>query len=232
MLENIYNLSLFEFKNHRSNITSSIFILIFYALGIIIFSFAMGGNVYESINKKNDILNMAQMNAININIGIIWGITIFALLFYSLSLFKEDISDGTLEQLIINDMGLTSYVVIKTLISWAFNCLPFIILQPLFTTILNIPPSYWLNIMLSLVIGSLALSFTLSLCVSFIVNHSKNNFILSILFIPLSIPILIFAISSSENNSYSLLILLAFSIISIFIYPIITGYILKQLTNQ
>ena len=135
--------------------------------------------------------------------GIIWVITMLSVLLSLNTLFHYDFDNGVLEQIIISHHSLKLILLAKTLAHWILSGLPIIILSPFIGMALFLDSESILILMLTLIIATPCLSLIGSIGASLVVGIKNSGMLLSLLILPLYIPILIFAtsaISHAQSN--------------------------------
>ncbi len=115
------------------------------------------------------------------------------------ALFKSDADDGTLEQLALCGQGLTLIVVAKTLAHWLVTGVALVVFSPLVGTALGIPQSAFGTMMLSLGLGTLTLSWLGAIGAGLTVGLRRGNVLLSLIVLPLAMPLLIFGASATDR---------------------------------
>ncbi len=139
--------------------------------------------------------------------GIVWVAALLAALLSLERLFKDDFQDGSLEQMMLMPVPLPLVVISKVFAHWLLTGLPLILISPLLAILLSLDFNAWLAVVLTLLIGTPALSFIGAIGVALTVGLQKGGVLLSLLVLPLYVPILIFATSAidaaSLNMSYS-----------------------------
>lgn len=135
--------------------------------------------------------------------GIIWVITMLSVLLSLNSLFHYDYDSGVLEQMVISHHSLPLIILAKTLAHWMLSGLPIIILSPFLGMALFINTEGIYILVLTLIIATPCLSLIGSIGASLVVGIKNSGMLLSLLILPLFIPILIFAtsaVSQSQSN--------------------------------
>jgi len=128
--------------------------------------------------------------------GVIWVAALLATLLSLDRLFLSDYQDGSLEQLLLSPHPLTVLVSVKVLTHWLLTGLPLIILSPLLGMMLGMPSSAIVALMLSLLIGTPLLSFVGAIGSALTVGLRGGGVLLTLLVLPLYIPVLIFGSSA------------------------------------
>ena len=136
--------------------------------------------------------------------SIIWVSVLLSLLLSANQLFTQDDETGFLEQVLISPTSLLTFVWVKAIIYWLKTCLPLLLLLPLIGISFSLPYSEIKIITLTLLLGtpSFVLFATLGAAITLRAHH--NAILLSLLILPLSIPILIFGLSIIDDASSGL----------------------------
>ncbi|AOP43645.2 heme exporter protein CcmB [Edwardsiella piscicida] len=133
--------------------------------------------------------------------GIVWVAALLAALLSLERLFKDDFLDGSLEQLVLIPAPLTLTVLAKVIAHWLLTGLPPLILSPLVALLLSFNAATWQAVALTLLLGTPTLSFIGAIGVALTVGLRKGGVLLSLLVLPLYIPVLIFATSAIDAAS-------------------------------
>lgn len=153
------------------------------------------------------------------SIAIIWVVLSFAILL-SANNFQKDFDDGTFEQLILSGHILEIIILAKIFANWISNSLPLIIILPLIAIFLKLPTNLIFDLILISLIASLIINFLVSFGSALTFSSNQTSSLLTILILPLSIPIIIFA-NSALNSDFSLSIKFL-SALLVFLIPILT----------
>ncbi len=133
--------------------------------------------------------------------GIVWVAALLSALLSLERLFRDDFSDGSLEQMMLMPTPLSVLVLAKVIAHWLLTGLPLIIISPLLAILLSLDFNTWLAIVLTLLLGTPTLSFLGGVGVALTVGLQKGGVLLSLLILPLYIPVLIFATSAIDAAS-------------------------------
>ena len=117
------------------------------------------------------------------------------------TIFKEDYDDGTLEMFLIKDDQIELGILIKILSHWLLSNLPIVIVAPLIAMVLGLDKTTTLTLFVTLLIGTPTMSLIGSIAAALTISLRKNKILVSIIVLPLYIPILIFG-TSAVNNSF------------------------------
>lgn len=167
--------------------------------------------------------------------GLVWIAALLAgLLSVERFFFKTDFDDGTLEMLYLSPIPLESFVLAKAISHWLIIGMPITIAGIfgafLFTPSTNI--AIWSGVALG--IGTPALSVIGAFGASLTLTVRRGGLLLSVLVLPMSIPVLVFGsqiiIRASEGGNIvsPLSLLLALSIASAGTLPLISATVLKM----
>jgi len=135
--------------------------------------------------------------------GVIWVAALLAALLSFERLFKDDFIDGSLEQLMLMPYPLAWLVSAKVFAHWLLTGLPVLFISPLLAIFLAMEMNTYFALFLTLLIGTPILSLLGAIGVALTVGLRKGGILLSLIMLPLSIPILIFstlAIDTASNG--------------------------------
>lgn len=130
--------------------------------------------------------------------GVIWVAALLSALLGSERLFREDYLDGTLEQLTLQPQPLALLAFGKVAVHWLLSGLPLVILAPLCALLLKLPLEGWSALVATLLVGTPILSAVTAIGAALTVSLGRGGALLSLLLLPLFIPLLIFASGAVE----------------------------------
>ncbi|AUU19367.1 heme exporter protein CcmB [Salmonella enterica subsp. enterica serovar Enteritidis] len=136
--------------------------------------------------------------------GIIQVAALLASLLALERLFRDDLQDGSLEQLMLLPVPLPAVVLAKVLAHWAVTGLPLMMLSPLVALLLGMDVYGWKIMALTLLLGTPALGFLAAPGVALTAGLRRGGVLLGILVLPLSVPVLIFATAAMDAASMHL----------------------------
>jgi len=136
--------------------------------------------------------------------GVVWVAALLATLLSLNSLYLSDLEDGSLDQLILSPQPLPLLTLGKTVAHWLVSGLPLVIASPLVAITYHMPPETIGVMMVTLTLGTISLSLLGSVGAALTVGLNKGSALLSLLVLPLAMPILIFgartvALASAED---------------------------------
>ena len=165
--------------------------------------------------------------------GVVWVAALLASMLSLGRLFANDHQDGTLEQLLLTPQPLYLVVLGKVAAQWVTSELPLVCIAPLLGAQFGLSNEALLILVVSLALGTPVLSLMGSIGAALTLGLRSSSVLISILVLPLYIPVLIFGAGAVEANiigqaSASHLYLLgAISVLSIIFAPWATAAALR-----
>ena len=117
------------------------------------------------------------------------------------TIFREDYDDGSLDMFIVNDKYMEREIIAKILSHWILSNLPVVIIAPIISIILGLDVTTSFVLFMTLIIGTPTMSLIGSIAAALTISLKRNKILISIIVLPMYIPILIFG-TSAVNNSY------------------------------
>ncbi len=124
--------------------------------------------------------------------GVLWVGALLACLLSLDRIFALDWEDGSLDLLATAPIPLEGVVSIKALAHWITTGLPLVLAAPLLGVLLNLPGEAFGWLVLSLLLGTPALSVIGTFGAALTVGLKRGGLLLSLLVLPLYIPTLVF----------------------------------------
>jgi heme exporter protein B len=124
--------------------------------------------------------------------GILWVGALLACLLSLDRIFALDWEDGSLDLLATAPIPLEGVVAVKSAAHWAVTGLPLTLAAPVLGVLLNLPPGGYGWLVLSLLLGTPALSVIGTFGAALVVGLKRGGLLLSLLVLPLYVPTLIF----------------------------------------
>lgn len=165
--------------------------------------------------------------------GVIWVALLISGLLSLDTLFRADLDDGSLEQLMLAPHPLALLVGCKIFVHWTSTALPLIIATPLFATLLYLPSEQLPVLIFSLLLGTPLLSLIGAVIVALTVGMRRSGMLLALLALPLYVPVLIFGAGSvmaaAQDLSYdgALLLLAAGLVMTLVLAPLAAATALR-----
>jgi heme exporter protein B len=125
--------------------------------------------------------------------GVIWVAALLAAMLSLDSLFRSDFDDGSLEQMLLSPHPASLLVLAKVIAHWLVTGLPLLLVAPLLAVFLGLPSQALGVLLLTLLLGTPVLSLIGAIGVALTVGLRRGGMILSLLVLPLYVPVLIFA---------------------------------------
>jgi heme exporter protein B len=133
--------------------------------------------------------------------GMIWIAAFLSTLLGLDRLFRADHEDGSLLAFRHAAIPMELIVFAKITVHWVTTGLPLILATPMLAVMLNLSPDAFWRLILSLVIGTPALTVLGAIGAAVTVSLRRGGLIAPVLILPLSMPILIFGVGSTDAAS-------------------------------
>jgi heme exporter protein B len=166
--------------------------------------------------------------------GILWVAALLAALLSLDRLFQADYEDGTLDLLLATPAAPTLLVLAKALAHWLTTGLPLVLLSPLLALLLNLPPAAYPALIAGLALGTPVLTLIGAIGAALVLGARRGGVLLSLLILPLYIPVLIFGVGAVEAAATGqafrvhLLLLGAFLLAAVALAPFVAAVALRQ----
>ena len=199
----------------KSDVTSTLF---FFVVVVSLFPLALGPEL--------DTLRMIAP-------GIVWVAALLASMLALDHMFSVDYQDGSLEQLLLTPQPLTILVVAKVLAHWLITGLPLVMIAPLLGIQYDLSNEAISVLLITLLIGTPALSLIGAIGAALTLGLRGGGVLVSLLVLPLTIPVLIFGAGAVEANVSGLgseghlSMLLAILVMSLLLAPLATAVALR-----
>lgn len=136
--------------------------------------------------------------------GVFWVAALLASMLALEKLFASDFDDGTLEQMLLAPEPVFVLVLGKVLAHWLITGLPLVLLAPLLGLQYDLPGETLQVLVLSLLLGTPALSLIGAIGAALTLGLRGGGVLISLLVLPLYIPVLIFGAGAVEANASGL----------------------------
>jgi heme exporter protein B len=194
-------------------------VLAFFLLAVILFPLGVG--------PEPEIL--ARIAA-----GILWVTALFAALLSLERVFLSDYEDGSLEALALMPLPLELQVLAVALAHWLTTGLPLTIAAPVLGLLLHLDPAGVKALVIGMALGTPTLSLVGAIGAALSLGARRGGVLLSLLVLPLYIPVLIFGVGGVEAEIAGLatrpyfLMLFAFLLAAIPLAPWAAAAALRQ----
>jgi len=197
----------------------SLTVIAFFAIATVLFPFGVG--------PEAEVLS-------RIAAGVVWVAALLAALLSLDRVFVVDFEDGTLDQLILNGQSTVLVVLAKVLAHWLTTGVPLIIMSPVLAVTLQLPSEGYGVLVLALLLGTPTVSLIGALGAALVLGARRGGVLLSLLVLPLYIPVLIFGTAAIEATITGmpsrpmLSILAGLALIAAALCPFATAAALRQ----
>jgi heme exporter protein B len=161
----------------------SLMVVAFFVLVVILFPFGVG--------PEPGVL--ARIAA-----GVIWIGALLAAMLSLERLFLADYEDGSLDLIALSPAPLIALVLAKTLAHWLTTGLPLIVASPVLAVFLGMEFGGSGALALALLLGTPVLSLVGAIGAALVLGARRGGVLLSLLILPLNIPVLIFGVAAVE----------------------------------
>jgi heme exporter protein B len=193
--------------------------VLFFVLAVVLFPFGVGP-------EPNILARIAA--------GVIWVAALLASMLALERLFQTDYEDGSLEVLALAPLPLEAIIAAKVAAHWLTTGLPLLLAAPVLAVLLNMPGEGFLVLMVALALGTPSLSLVGAVGAALILGARRGGILLSLVLLPLYIPVLIFGVAAVDAAATGLparphlLLLAAFLLAAAVLAPIAAGAALRQ----
>ncbi|HEV3162329.1 MAG: heme exporter protein CcmB [Xanthobacteraceae bacterium] len=130
--------------------------------------------------------------------AILWLAALLASLLALDRLFASDHEDGSLDLILTGGSPLELVIAAKGLAHWLTTAIPLIVAAPLIGLLLDIEPPAQAGLVLTLLVGTPALTFIGAVGAAIAVTLRRGGMLLAIIVLPLTVPVLIFGVAAAN----------------------------------
>ncbi|MBK1665984.1 heme exporter protein CcmB [Rhodospirillum rubrum] len=197
----------------------SLMVVAFFVVTVVLFPFGVGPEaaVLERISA-----------------GVLWVTALLASMLSLDRLFQQDYEDGSLDLLVRSSAPLSAVVIAKVAAHWLTSALPLIAAAPLLAVLLQMRGDGFGVLMAAMALGTPSLSLIGAVGAALVLGARRGGVLVSLLILPLSVPILIFGVSAVDaavmGLSYAaqLKVLAAILLVTLALCPFATALALRQ----
>ncbi|MGQ0485296.1 MAG: heme exporter protein CcmB [Hyphomicrobiales bacterium] len=164
--------------------------------------------------------------------GALWIALLLSVLLSADRIFQQDFEDGSLDILAIAPLPLELAALAKAIAHWLTASLPLAVAAPLLGFLVNLEPQAILPLFLAMGLGSVTLSLLAAIGAAVTVGLRRGGLLVSLLVLPLYVPVLIFGMSAAGGGpdlaTASLFILLALALASLVLAPLAAAAALRS----
>lgn len=136
--------------------------------------------------------------------GILWLGALLSCLLSLDRIFALDWEDGSLDLLATAPLPMEGLVSLKAMAHWLTTGVPLVLASPLFALLLSLPVEGYLPLVISLALGTPALSVIGTFGAALTVGLKRGGLLLSLLVLPLYVPTLIFGAEVARRGAEGL----------------------------
>ncbi len=136
--------------------------------------------------------------------GIIWVAALLAAMLSLGRLFRDDHDDGSLELVAMSRLPLEVTVLAKCLAHWLTTGLPLVVAAPLLAVLLNMSAEGFAVLVGAMLLGTPVLSLVGAIGAALTVSLRRGGVLVSLLVLPLYIPVLIFGVGAVDAAVFGL----------------------------
>jgi heme exporter protein B len=136
--------------------------------------------------------------------GVIWVVALLAAMLSLDRLFRDDHDDGSLEMLVLSPLPLEVVVMAKCLAHWLTTGLLLVIAAPLLAVLMAMDGEGFATLIVAMLLGTPVLSLLGAIGAALTVGLRRGGVLISLLVLPLFIPVLIFGVGAVDAAVYGL----------------------------
>lgn len=125
--------------------------------------------------------------------GVVLVTILLAMLLALDAMFRSDIEDGSLEQLVLAPQPLAMMLGMKVLAHWTTTALPLIVIAPMLASMLQMPAAAMPVMIIALLLATPMLSLLGAVLVALTAGTRRSGMLLALMLLPLCVPVVIFA---------------------------------------
>jgi heme exporter protein B len=166
--------------------------------------------------------------------GALWIALLLSVLLSADRIFQQDYEDGSLDIMTMGPVPFEMVALAKAVAHWLSTSLPLAVAAPLLGFLVNLDAAAILPLSVAMVLGSVALSLLASIGAAVTVGLRRGGLLVSLLVLPLYVPVLIFGLSASAPDAApglattALLILAAIALASLVLCPLAAAAALRS----
>jgi len=106
----------------------------------------------------------------------------------------EAYQEGSLAQYCFIPLSMKTQLMIKVWTQWVWTCLPLVVMSPILAVIVGMPSAMCLPLMGSICLGSIIMTHLIAIATALTLSLRQSGLLLSLLCLPLLLPIMIFGV--------------------------------------
>ena len=161
----------------------SLMAVVFFVLAVVLFPLGVGP-------EANILARIAA--------GVIWVAALLASMLSLERLFQTDYEDGSLELLVLGPVALELVFLAKVAAHWLTTGVPLMVAAPVLAVLLDMDASGFAVLIVALGLGTPTMSLIGGVGAALILGARRGGVLLSLLVLPLYIPVLIFGVAAVD----------------------------------
>lgn len=130
--------------------------------------------------------------------AVLWVAALLSTLLSLNNLFRADVDDGTMEQLLLREEPLAVVVLAKTLALWLTSATPLVVLAPLMGLTYYLPGNALLTLCVTLLLGTPTLCLLGAVGAALTTGLRQASGLLALLVLPLMLPVMMFGARATD----------------------------------
>jgi heme exporter protein B len=163
--------------------SDSVMVVTFFVLTVVLFPFGIGPEV-----------NILE----RVSAGVLMVTALLASMLSLDRLFQADYEDGSLELLVLTPAPLSVVVAAKVTAHWLTTGLPLLLAAPVLAVLLHMNADGFGTLLLAMALGTPTLSLVGAVGAALVLGARRGGVLLSLLILPLYIPVLIFGVGAID----------------------------------
>ncbi|GHU04035.1 heme exporter protein B [Alphaproteobacteria bacterium] len=166
--------------------------------------------------------------------GIVWACALFAAMLSLDRQFQADYEDGSLDLMRLSPFALEGAVLVKALVHWVTTGLPLMAISPVIAILFGMESSEIIALLITMALGAPTLSLIGVVGASLVLGARRSGVLLSLLVLPLVLPVLIFGAGSvrlaqmGQDYGPQIMMMAALALAALAIAPIAGASALRQ----
>jgi heme exporter protein B len=161
--------------------------------------------------------------------AVVWVAVLLANIQVVTQIFREEWQSGELIQQLFSPVPLSLYWLIKVLWQWLWFLLPLLILAPIVAVLYGLSWPALTALLFKLLLATPSLMLLGALLATLTLQVKRAEALLTLLLLPLYVPILIFAVGSDvmQMDHFAQMMLCAILLAAVCFCPLLGGYLLR-----
>ena len=130
--------------------------------------------------------------------GVVWVTALLAVMLSRERMFQSDYDDGSIDLLLLTPAPLELVVLAKIVAHWLLTGFPLIVTAPVLAALMNMPAEGYLVLIATMALATPTLSLVGAVGAALTLGARRGGVLISLLVLPLYIPVLIFAVAAVD----------------------------------